>query len=151
MQTHFAAAGVNVGAVAAKEEVWEVSAQLGGYALSVLLLQQLQDAGEHKGVTSTRGGGQWRDWSWGGWGLQTAANLLCVTIGDNNPLSVRLTQQHQQQHHNNTVSLETILLLCCATHSYLHYLCCCVVLCVNRSLADSCWHMGAGPGGARGL
>jgi hypothetical protein len=44
IQTHFAASG-NVGAVAAKEEVWEVSAQLTGYALSVLLLQQLQDAG----------------------------------------------------------------------------------------------------------
>jgi hypothetical protein len=44
IQTHFAAAG-NVGAVAAKEEVWEVSAQLTGYALSVLLLQALQDTG----------------------------------------------------------------------------------------------------------
>lgn len=44
VQTHFAASG-NVGAVAAKEEVWEVSAQLTGYALSVMLLQQLQDAG----------------------------------------------------------------------------------------------------------
>lgn len=44
VQTHFAAAG-NVGAVAAKEEVWEVSAQLTGYALSVLLLQALQDTG----------------------------------------------------------------------------------------------------------
>lgn len=44
IQTHFAATG-NVGAVAAKEEVWEVTAQLTGYALSVLLLQQLQDAG----------------------------------------------------------------------------------------------------------
>jgi hypothetical protein len=43
-QTHFAASG-NVGAVAAKEEVWEVSAQLAGYGLSVLLLNELQDAG----------------------------------------------------------------------------------------------------------
>jgi len=45
IQTHFAAAG-NVGAVAAKEEVWEVSAQLAGYVASVLVLEVLQDAGE---------------------------------------------------------------------------------------------------------
>lgn len=44
VQTHFAAAG-NVGAVAAKEEVWEVSAQLAGYAASVALLQALEGAG----------------------------------------------------------------------------------------------------------
>ena len=31
--------------VAAKEEVWQVSAQLAGYDASVLLLQQLHDAG----------------------------------------------------------------------------------------------------------
>ncbi|KAI8463307.1 MAG: vitamin B6 photo-protection and homoeostasis-domain-containing protein [Monoraphidium minutum] len=41
IQTHFAAAG-NVGAVAAKEEVWEVSAQLAGYAASIALLQALE-------------------------------------------------------------------------------------------------------------
>jgi hypothetical protein len=41
---HFAVAG-NVGAVAAKEEVWEVSAQLAGYAASVAVLAALQDAG----------------------------------------------------------------------------------------------------------
>jgi hypothetical protein len=45
VQTHFAASG-NVGAVAAKEEVWEVSAQLAGYAASVLLLQALKGSGE---------------------------------------------------------------------------------------------------------
>jgi hypothetical protein len=45
VQTHFAASG-NVGAVAAKEEVWEVSAQLAGYAASVAVLSALEDAGE---------------------------------------------------------------------------------------------------------
>ena len=45
VQNHFAAAG-NVGAVAAKEEVWEVSAQLVGYAASVLLLEMLKGVGE---------------------------------------------------------------------------------------------------------
>ena len=44
VQTHFAAAGNNVGAVAAKEEVWEVAAQLAGYAASVALLQALDGA-----------------------------------------------------------------------------------------------------------
>jgi hypothetical protein len=44
VQTHFAAAG-NVGAVAAKEEVWEVAAQLAGYAASVACLRALEDAG----------------------------------------------------------------------------------------------------------
>lgn len=45
IQTHFAVSG-NVGAVAAKEEVWEVCAQLTGYAMSVLVLEALQDTGE---------------------------------------------------------------------------------------------------------
>jgi hypothetical protein len=65
IQTHFAASG-NVGAVAAKEEVWEVSAQLTGYALSVLLLQQLQDAGgwELQGMCVWGGGA---DQEGGGW------------------------------------------------------------------------------------
>jgi hypothetical protein len=45
IQTHFAADN-NVGAVAAKEEVWEVTGQLTGYACSVLVLQMLEDAGE---------------------------------------------------------------------------------------------------------
>jgi hypothetical protein len=54
IQTHFAAAG-NVGAVAAKEEVWEVSAQLTGYALSVLVLQALQDTGRRGQTWSTIG------------------------------------------------------------------------------------------------
>eukprot|EP00878_Enallax_costatus_P007114 GHUV01007456.1.p1 GENE.GHUV01007456.1~~GHUV01007456.1.p1 ORF type:complete len:570 (+),score=144.92 GHUV01007456.1:464-2173(+) len=49
IQTHFAAAG-NVGAVAAKEEVWEVSAQLLGYSLSLLLLNALQDTGSWQTV-----------------------------------------------------------------------------------------------------
>jgi hypothetical protein len=44
VQTHFAATG-NVGAVAAKEEVWEVAAQLAGYAASVALLQGLEGTG----------------------------------------------------------------------------------------------------------
>ena len=45
VQNHFAAAG-NVGAVAAKEEVWEVAGQLAGYAASVLALEALEGAGE---------------------------------------------------------------------------------------------------------
>ena len=45
IQTHFAAAN-NVGAVAAKEEVWEVVGQLTGYACSLALLQALQYTGE---------------------------------------------------------------------------------------------------------
>lgn len=43
IQNHFAATG-NVGSVAAKEEVWEVCSQLVGYALSVVVLQQLEKA-----------------------------------------------------------------------------------------------------------
>lgn len=43
VQTHFAAIG-NVGAVAAKEEVWEVTGQLLGYAASVATLQYLEEA-----------------------------------------------------------------------------------------------------------
>lgn len=63
IQNHFAASG-NVGAVAAKEEVWEVTAQLAGYALSVALLQQLQDAGGGadeggEGAVVIRGGLFW--------------------------------------------------------------------------------------------
>jgi hypothetical protein len=65
IQTHFAAAG-NVGAVAAKEEVWEVSAQLVGYGLSVLLLQQLQDAGGSGLVAPTN---WWCVWGGGGGGI----------------------------------------------------------------------------------
>ena len=42
IQNHFARAGTNVGDVAAKEEVWEVTAQLLGLLLSVLLLEWLQ-------------------------------------------------------------------------------------------------------------
>lgn len=45
IQNHFAA-GNNVGAVAAKDEVWEVVAQLTGYAASISVLQNLQGAGE---------------------------------------------------------------------------------------------------------
>lgn len=45
IQNHFAA-GNNVGAVAAKDEVWEVIAQLTGYAASISVLQNLQGAGE---------------------------------------------------------------------------------------------------------
>ncbi len=41
IQTHFAASG-NVGAVAAKEEVWEVAAQLTGYAASIVMLRALE-------------------------------------------------------------------------------------------------------------
>lgn len=44
-QTHFAASG-NVGAVAAKEEVWEVAAQMAGFAVSVAALKALEGAGE---------------------------------------------------------------------------------------------------------
>jgi len=43
VQTHFAASG-NVGDVAAKEEVWEVTGQLAGLSLSVALLGALGDA-----------------------------------------------------------------------------------------------------------
>ena len=53
VQTHFAAAG-NVGAVAAKEEVWEVSAQLTGYAASVALLQSLEGTGGHNAAGAHR-------------------------------------------------------------------------------------------------
>ncbi|KAJ9527537.1 hypothetical protein QJQ45_025813 [Haematococcus lacustris] len=42
IQTHFARAN-NVGAVAAKEEVWEVVAQLGGYAASLAVLTALDE------------------------------------------------------------------------------------------------------------
>jgi hypothetical protein len=41
IQNHFAKAS-NVGDVAAKEEVWEVTAQLLGLALSVLVLEFIQ-------------------------------------------------------------------------------------------------------------
>lgn len=44
IQTHFAAKD-NVGAVAAKEEVWEVVAQLAGYASSVAVLSELEAGG----------------------------------------------------------------------------------------------------------
>ena len=44
IQTHFAASN-NVGAVAAKEEVWEVFGQLTGYAASLALLKGLQFTG----------------------------------------------------------------------------------------------------------
>jgi hypothetical protein len=44
VQTHFAA-GNNVGDVAAKEEVWEVTAQMVGLALSVGLLSVLESVG----------------------------------------------------------------------------------------------------------
>ena len=44
IQTHFAASN-NVGAVAAKEEVWEVFGQLAGYAASLALLKGLQFTG----------------------------------------------------------------------------------------------------------
>ena len=44
IQTHFAASN-NVGAVAAKEEVWEVFGQLIGYAASLALLKGLQFTG----------------------------------------------------------------------------------------------------------
>eukprot|EP00775_Hariotina_reticulata_P012982 gene12982-13111_t len=57
IQTHFAATG-NVGAVAAKEEVWEVSAQLAGYVASVLVLQSLQDAGSWQTVVGLWAGVQ---------------------------------------------------------------------------------------------
>lgn len=42
IQTHFAA-GCNVGDVAAKEEIWEVTGQLTGLGLSVALLSTLED------------------------------------------------------------------------------------------------------------
>ena len=52
IQTHFATSN-NVGAVAAKEEVWEVVGQLTGYAASLALLQALQYTGERQGGSST--------------------------------------------------------------------------------------------------
>ena len=45
IQTYFAAAN-NVGDVSAKEEVWEVTAQMAGLALSVALLSALEASGE---------------------------------------------------------------------------------------------------------
>ncbi len=48
IQTHFASAN-NVGAVAAKEEVWEVVGQLAGYATSLALLQGLENTGKLDG------------------------------------------------------------------------------------------------------
>lgn len=45
VQNHFAVTN-NIGAVSAKEEVWEVVGQLAGYAFSLLLLDALQKSGE---------------------------------------------------------------------------------------------------------
>lgn len=44
----------NVGAVAAKEEVWEVVAQLSGYALSIAVLAALDDIVRTSGVQVRR-------------------------------------------------------------------------------------------------
>ena len=49
IQTHFAVAN-NIGDVAAKEEVWEVSAQLLGLALSVVLLRAIEATGRPENV-----------------------------------------------------------------------------------------------------
>ncbi|CAL8465185.1 g4720 [Coccomyxa elongata] len=49
IQTHFAAAS-NIGDVAAKEEVWEVSAQLMGLAASVGLLRAIEATGKPENV-----------------------------------------------------------------------------------------------------
>eukprot|EP00884_Botryococcus_braunii_P023412 jgi/Botrbrau1/9755/Bobra.85_1s0006.1 len=46
VQTHFAQQRANIGDIAAKEEVWEVSAQLVGLGLSVLLLGAIQSSGQ---------------------------------------------------------------------------------------------------------
>ncbi|GIL51565.1 hypothetical protein Vafri_7534 [Volvox africanus] len=51
IQTHFARAQ-NVGAVAAKEEVWEVVAQMAGLIASVALLRVLEETGSADGVIS---------------------------------------------------------------------------------------------------
>lgn len=45
IQTHFASVRQNYGAVGAKEEVWEVVAQLAGYATSVLVLETVETMG----------------------------------------------------------------------------------------------------------
>lgn len=45
VQNHFAVTN-NIGAVSAKEEVWEVVGQLAGYAFSLLLLDTLQKSGK---------------------------------------------------------------------------------------------------------
>jgi hypothetical protein len=45
-----------VGAVAAKEEVWEVVAQLSGYALSIAVLAALDDIVRTSGVQVRRDG-----------------------------------------------------------------------------------------------
>lgn len=58
VQTHFAAEGDNVGAVAAKEEVWEVSAQMAGFACSVALLQTLQSVASAAEEAQLEQGGQ---------------------------------------------------------------------------------------------
>ena len=55
--THFAAEGDNVGAVSAKEEVWEVSAQMAGFACSVALLQGLQGVVDRAEAAGGGGGG----------------------------------------------------------------------------------------------
>ncbi|KAG2448238.1 hypothetical protein HYH02_006823 [Chlamydomonas schloesseri] len=52
IQTHFARAQ-NVGAVAAKEEVWEVAAQMAGLAASVAVLRALEASGAADGVVGT--------------------------------------------------------------------------------------------------
>ncbi|KAG1677058.1 hypothetical protein FOA52_001228 [Chlamydomonas sp. UWO 241] len=51
VQTHFAAAN-NVGAVAAKEEVWEVVGQLSGLLASITLLQVLESTGSSQYVVA---------------------------------------------------------------------------------------------------
>lgn len=50
IQTHFAVAN-NVGAVAAKEEVWEVVGQLTGYACSLVMLHVLEETGAQASTT----------------------------------------------------------------------------------------------------
>ncbi|KXZ56959.1 hypothetical protein GPECTOR_1g865 [Gonium pectorale] len=52
IQTHFAVAA-NVGAVAAKEEVWEVVAQMAGLAASVAVLRALEATGNPDGVVTS--------------------------------------------------------------------------------------------------
>jgi len=69
IQTHFAAAG-NVGAVAAKEEVWEVTAQLAGFALSVAALTSLEAA-----VGGGAGDGEWAAPVAAAWAAAQAAHI----------------------------------------------------------------------------
>lgn len=72
IQNHFATRG-NVGDVAAREEIWEVTAQLVGLAASVALLQALDSATASGGGAATTVIGTWA-------AVQTAHLLLRCSL-----------------------------------------------------------------------